>query len=291
MKTNIIILLLFWAMPIWLNAQNLFPSTISYCYSVYTDEPNVQTHTITNLGDTLIDNRNCIIVDGPQQFGFDLRYLALEGNQVYRYSRITEQFYLLYDFDLIPGDTLSINLNYNVSSEVEFSDTVAHFSIDNLYGLDINGEMKLVQEISPLGDFSLLTWGDRLIQGIGSTDYILPYSQGQEIYVQFSEAVFENGTNYLEQQCISSSKEVFDDNAWQIYPNPASGCIKLVLNTTLGIDDNLIVHVRNNQGQHIRSIPLAENQAIEMSNLVAGVYYLQIQSASDFSSIKKLIIN
>ena len=290
MKTNIIITLLFWAIPFCINAQNLLPSTISYCYSVYTDEPNVQTHTITNLGDTLIDGRSCIILDGPQQFGFDLRYLAFEGNQVYRYSRMTEQFYLLYDFNLIPGDTLSINLNYNVSTEVEFSDTIAHFSIDNLYGIDINGQTALVQEISPLGEFSLLTWGTRLIQGIGSEDYILPYSQGQEIFVQLSEAVFENGSNYQEQQCISSTEELLDNTAIQIYPNPASAGVKVKLNRNLSIEGEVIIHIINSQGQRVRTALLNENRAIETTNLAAGVYFVKVQNGSNFSPAKKIII-
>jgi hypothetical protein len=290
MKTNIIITLLFWAIPFCINAQNLLPSTISYCYSVYTDEPNVQTHTIINLGDTLINGRSCIILDGPQLFGFDLRYLAFEGNQVYRYSRSTEQFYLLYDFDLIPGDILSINLNYNVSTEVEFSDTIAHFRIENLYGIDINGETALVQEISPLGEFSLLTWGTRLIQGIGSEDYILPYSQGQEIYVRLSEAVFENGSNYLEQLCFSSAEELFDDNAIQIYPNPISAGVNVEINAAIGIDDNFVAHISNSQGQGVRTVLLNENRAIETANLPTGVYFVQLQNGMYFSQAKKLII-
>ena len=275
MKIKQIFFVLVLCQSLNLSAQQ-FPTNIEYCWSYYADPPpGTLYYEIQAVGDTLIDDKSCIVLEGAENFGFDFRYINYEDDKIYRYSRVDSQFYLLYDFGLLPGDTLAINLNYAVDPNFGFPDT-AIYQITSTDVLLLENDTLRVQYIMQLNtdEAPLLDWGFRLIERIGSDGFFVPYSQGQEIWISFSSATDGDEIIYKEFHCTVSAEEIEKESAFEVFPNPSSDWVQLVFNEANS--SNIGVEIYNLQGQLVFNKNLIRTSNLSIGSLSKGYYILRV---------------
>lgn len=256
-----------------LKAQN-YPHTRNYCYSYFGANGEVFNASLTKVGDTTIQGRTCEIMDYP--FAYNIKYLWYEGNQIYRYSLEKDSFFLLYDFDLVPGDTLAINLGY-YQAEYGLDTLSVRFLITDIDYEEWNGVLLKIQYVQLIEEpyTGLFTFGEKLIERIGSDAYFVPFSQGDEIWANLEQASFDTGPPFETGNCIDSSTE----GLWPeipnltVTPNPFSSELQIRVESNenrQGEVYNLTIY--NIHGERIVSLKYHVGETINLEYLNSGVY-------------------
>jgi len=179
---------------------------------------------------------------------------------------------LLYDFSLLPGDTL----NSEFHSDTFVLDTI----IDTVL---LNGQIRKMFCFDPgcntyyiesVGGWQGLTYP--LAIGLGFGGHLL--------------CVNENNENIWGYSCGYSFVivENYTKNDFYVFPNPTSGIIEIKVET--GLMPAATFHLYNSFGQIILSTELVSNSLkLNLSSLKPGGYYYSIVSAN-FCKKGKLII-
>ena len=77
-----------------------------------------------------------------------------------------------------------------------------------------------------------------------------------------------------------------NDESWSIYPNPASGQIMLKINTDRVLD----YHLYDALGRYMKSGNYVRGDSLDVGDMRAGVYYLQLNEREKQRGTKRLII-
>ncbi len=129
---------------------------------------------------------------------------------------------------------------------------------------------------------------------------LTPYAGLSGVYVKFESRSGYGNNLFLDNINIDYSTSVGLHNLESslpnvsVNPNPSNGLFNLML-TNVSVNANTSISVVNAIGQtvanNIKIKGITENQAIDLSNLPNGVYYMLIQSENNKAITKKIVIS
>lgn len=238
--------------------------------------------------DTLIDNKSCGIY-AERYYYFDngkldssqfvsRHILCYFNNRVTRFDTKSNEFKILYDFNLSRLDTLTSYCPKNES----YIQTV----IDSTGFINISGSIRKVQFVRTTGSFACRMDGIN-IEGIGNNRYLFPRPDFVDPppggYLRcFQGDGIMYSTDSIACFLLSNSINI-EANTVQIYPNPSYG----VFNYVGGPFHKITVY--NLCGIEIKT--KIENNAIDMSLFKAGSYYIVFQNKESTISRKLVLMH
>ena len=251
------------------------PVNRRYCYSYYGAEGQVFTASLSQIGDTVIQGRLCAVMDYP--FQYDIRYLWYDQGQIYRYSVEEDSFFLLYDFDLLPGEILTVDLGFR-PEELGAEQTCAEFLINDVNYEMINGEVLRVQHIEPVWESPCgfpMQFGPRLIERIGSDGYFVPYASGDEIWAKLDEVTFVDGGSFATNACIGSATtgKASEAPLLEVFPNPTKDAFQINWREEkASVASDLRLTVYNLLGEEVLTRTYQLGDWVQIQHLNKGVY-------------------
>lgn len=236
--------------------------------------------------DTLIDNKACGIY-AERYYYFDngkldssqfvsTHILCYLNNQVSLFETKSNEFKILYDFNLSRLDTLTSYCPENES----YIQTV----IDSTGFINISGSIRKIQFVRTTGTLSCRMDGIN-IEGIGNNRYLFPRPDFVDpppggFLRCFQGDGFTYSIDSSSCNILSNSIEVHS-NPVTIYPNPSNG----VFNLVGGPFHKITVY--NPCGIELKT--KIENNAIDLTNFQAGTYLIRFQNKNSIY-IRKLVI-
>jgi len=242
---------------------------------------------IQKLKDTLIENKICGIyaeryyhiengkLDSSQ---FVRTYLLCYlNNQVTLYDTKSNEFKILYDFNLLEKDTLT--------SYCPDDDRSIQTVIDSTGFINISGSIRKLQYVRTISPFFCRMDGFN-IEGIGNNHYLFPRPD----FVDpppggFLRCFQGDGVMYSidSSSCnILSNSIELHSNPVTIYPNPSYG----VFNIVGGPFHKITVY--NPFGIELKT--KIENNAIDLTNFQAGTYLIRFQNKNSIYTRKLVIL-
>lgn len=271
-----------------LKGQNWFPVGASWTYNqVILFEGNTSV-SFEVTRDEMINGKLCKELTGQCTCSpVNATYVYEEEGRVYRYDQELDSFFLLYDFNLVAGDTLVI------SAGSLFNDQ-GQYIIDSVSTVNYNGEELRVQHITTLNWH--VTLGSKLIEKIGSNECFFPqigfcdpgtggiicYEDQNLGLVHFQPGLPCNMVSTLEENNSNSGIVT-------ITPNPVVDRIKIQPHLPIKT-----INLMDSSGKQIVQMKTSaqDEYTMDVSGLVQGIYYLQViaQNGSD-QVIKIAILN
>lgn len=218
-----------------------------------------------------------------------------EGNKVYNYDKINDEFYVLYDFGLQAGDTLTIQDTtkfrgfYNIEGGTDIAlfqvvvdsnviKSFGNYSLTHLY-------------TSPTANSSYFFNGP-IIEHIGNTHSFLGepsmmtpggYPGHWRCYKDSLIDLTHNNCEYIANVGINESSI----NNVSIYPNPTTDIVTI----DLADNNNSELFIYQLDGTFIRKQTLlSNNTVISISDLNVGVYLFEVQNDKG-TIIRKIVKN
>lgn len=256
----------------------------TYCQQKWIPFQHNTTNTLSIVGDTLINGEMAFILDGKCQCGFaEPRYVRKEGEKIYFYR--DDAKHLLYDFGLVAGDTLIVNITESVSILV---------GIDSVGTILLNGVNKKIQYVNQIAaeDNQLWSeWGQFFIEDFGAGGCFFPMyptcdpGTGPLLTIEIPglpKAEIDDA------ECLILSTKELDQMNISVFPIPANE--ELIIRYT-GSSDKMDISIFNVMGTIIESFALsgAEQKVTDVSSWLPGVYILQVRSGNRFATSKILI--
>jgi hypothetical protein len=243
-------------------------------------------------GDTVIQNQTYIritkieydifclseIVNGPEYIGA-IRDDTI-NRKVYLVPPGQEDEELIYDFNLLEGDTLFSYLNYGPPVYIDYIDSVLvgqvyHRRLGFQYGLG------------------------SIIEGIGSETGLLEeltiFEGGSYLCALFVDSAlyYPQDSCYLETDtCLTLNIEnpVLIRNFLQIFPNPAQDYI-LIRTLNGKYISGLRYQINNSAGIELLSGSIHDQEAINISTLSPGIYLIRLTGNNLYNGYLKMIKN
>ncbi|MFN3557589.1 MAG: T9SS type A sorting domain-containing protein [Bacteroidales bacterium] len=177
-KTITVILSIFMIMLQGLSAQDYLPMLEANKTWSVSDEKYIL------LGDTLINETEFHKVYFQKKLeefeGDSLAYICAlredtETGKVWMVWSDQQEEYLLYDFDVEPGQTINVYpAEYNVFNNPAFFPFAQEFTIEEVLWLEIEGvQRKVIRQSSEYGSAHGTTYNEIWIEGLGSTSGLL----------------------------------------------------------------------------------------------------------------------
>ncbi|OFX38890.1 MAG: hypothetical protein A2X08_02670 [Bacteroidetes bacterium GWA2_32_17] len=225
--------------------------------------------------------------------GIEIMYS--DSSKVYHY--LYDQFYVLYDFSLLPGDTFKIKEPYFTDTS---PDTTITLVVDsNSIKIVDTFVLKVQYNHVIFGPYSGVPWftSGEVIERIGDIFYMFPNNglacdaaNCPYLHCYSDSNIFYN--KYPQMSCDTIIINFIDEsslnNNFIIYPNPVQENIYIQNNYTLKMSYEISIF--NLLGEQIFFEPNVVNstQLIELAGLKNGIYFIRIRS-KEYSSIKKFI--
>jgi hypothetical protein len=269
-----------------------------YSYREGASTPSTGYYLLQSLQDTIIDSKACKVIGktlvdskGNMSFqGNEYLYSNPETNKMYRY--LYDKFWLLYDFSVIKGDTITIKEPFSTTdydSVALVVDSVAIESISDSIELQ-SLFLKRIFDLSSPG----LNFSGKIIEKTGNLNYFFPYYEldcdggcPQPLRC-YSDLKIDYTSNY-QYPCdtIYTYTKLLKKMDIQIYPNPFQNFL------TIDIGKNnykhLDIELFNNIGQSILKKRCFSNKMyVEMSNYPKGNYIISISNGMD-EVLKKIV--
>jgi len=204
----------------------------------------------------------------------DPLYVYSQQDSVFFYSEISGNFELLYDFGAEPGETWTIN-GLNGADNTNMLTIEAGTSFSAAVGDTTLQFLNITFALHPLD------WGLKIIKGIGSDFFHLPYSfglvglnspTGLRCYFdgqnEFQFVPFDCDTSFIvssDEEPISAGSEI------SVFPNPATDRLMVLWDKP---GSRLLFALYNPLGQPIRQQLLNPgSNEVTLENLAVGVYY------------------
>ncbi|MEM1322239.1 MAG: T9SS type A sorting domain-containing protein [Bacteroidota bacterium] len=244
------------------------------------------TRSITVVGDTIIDNKEYLELEGNCACSeLEVKWIREENDQLFYYYN--NSAHLLYDFNLGVGDMLEIYWPF-LSSSLGTDSVKVH--IDSVGQKEINGNWYEVQYIDPDFDPNYESeFGEFFIKGIGSNYCLFPQfglcentttpllcfgQQGGEILEFGSEGC--QLTNTYE---LALEKEIL------LFPNP----FQQQVNVQLKDWGTLEVDIYNMSGQLVFQSLIQDEETINLSYLPQGLYWVTFIDGTEMIAHRKLL--
>ncbi len=243
--------------------------------------------TLAAYGADVIDRGYDFVVDDYTQTSqSNLSYLVEgeEGSRIFKLEWNNVGFYDEMDVDNVSTDYTNFQLwLYEGSNDIEVrfgpnSVTQPDLSYDG----DSGAYIALVEEINYFNGFFngevLLLAGDPSAPTAVSAPYYynLPTFNG----------TIPEGTVYkFESMVVSTSNALADDLQITLVPNPSDDYFQIIFDESSDELINSNILITNAQGQVVRALQLTSN-TIDISDMNAGVYFVQIQTTSGIATCK-----
>ncbi len=243
-------------------------------------------------GDTIVDGKEYKRIYNTRD---TINQIWTQSNQLIRedsskkvwirnYSVGQPEEMLLYDFNLVVGDSFAINL------DGDFMCKIPVINVDSI--VLSNGELRkrITFSFQLFGDiFEEVYW----IEGIGSQFGLITHLYGYCEWIDFGRwlrCYFEDGERVYgqvpEDECfrlITSTADLESPTSFSVFPNPAMD----QLNLTLPGAESRHWEIFNYQGQvALKGKVDNRNHQISIRNLSSGIYFLKIENLG----IQKLMV-
>jgi len=275
-------LLIFWVIPFSIIAQGFAPQGAIWHYSPKNPFYNtgITYTTIESVSEIVIDEVTCKKLIEVQRHDNDTflvieHYMFQENDRIFFYK--DGAFHLLYDFGADAGDTLILDYFLTVGGYP------LKMVIDSTAIININGWDKKLQYIT-CGDGVNVEFGDKVIEGIGSTYFMFPVYDGAvygylRCYEDDAIGLFQSPyhPNYWWNfehcsEIITNISEIENILEITVYPNPSSGIISIS-----GVDMHVEYFIYNIYGKALLSHEiLSASNKINTEMLSSGIYILKL---------------
>lgn len=250
--------------------------------------------TMTSTKDTLIENKSARIIEidtfGGEGWSMDATPLIVytNDNKVYNFDRINNEFYVLYDFGLQAGDTLTIQdstkfrgfINPEDGSEqalfqvVVDSNVIKPFSNDSLIHL----------YTSPTTNSSYF-FNSPIIERIGNVSSLLGETtlQAPGGYPSFFRCYKDQIIDLTNDNCeyISTLNTLeITKNEFSVYPNIVKDLLHIEWESN-SLPKSVSIHLYNTLGNCVyknKIIPSDSTFTINMKDFSEGMYILNVVS-------------
>ncbi len=292
------------------------PNGAKWYYDHY---PQTQSYltVIESVKDTLILSKNCkilksymiyIVNDSYYLQHWDtlycpLQYSYYDNSKVYLYDDIIEDFYLLYDFNALKDDTITVkNTPFDGYCPEDNLSMLFEYKIDSISDTLIGGISLNMQYVSPTqnADWAISgfyqNYNFPIIERIGSLKYMFGLSSEMEGSIS-NLRCYQDETllykaknwpeampcNYLIPLQTNISKNKYKPYKVVVYPNPAKDYILFKFLKQLCYK-SVNISIFNSKGNLLFSeIKFSENNEFKMncSNLVNGFYFYKISDLNN----------
>lgn len=260
---------------------------IAYGNQIFTDSMSI-------IGDTLIDGQlyKKVINDWASMDSLLLLREDTTARQVYFLLDSTE--YLLYDFSLELGDTVTIYTTLPGNGHLNFNPLQANVSLVDTF-VDLNNihRKRLWLNIPATPSFFIAgPW----IEGIGGETGFVPISNN--ISINFTPnllCAWNDGVQIYTNDSYDScyyrliSVETFEKASYDIFPNPAIDDV-VIRSKTHHIQSVKLYDLRGNVLLHHQNNYNEEEVTFNINGLASGMYVLRVESTSGGISTTKLQI-
>jgi len=284
----------------------MLSNSSEWYYFILGFDNNIGTTLFSNDGDTLINgytyskiNEN--MVYGPTPFTASTLHLLREDSAAKLvYSLRYQDTVLLYDYNLLPGDTFfkpaHLGGGYQILDSITYN---FNNLISNTFSFSCPPDSNS-NSINPLKIFHF-PYGVKWIEGIGALGSLIDnYLWGFHCttrltchYDDFNLKDFHvsDGMNQMHDDCITyytlGVNDYYFNNTFTISPNPNNG--ENILIAGEGIKSVAIYSI---QGQHIKTVEPNYNETIiNLKNQPKGIYLVKAQFNNGEVATKKLILN
>jgi hypothetical protein len=289
MKPKILLTLIFAVLVQFCFGQNEWaPVGAKWYYDYPGDIGWLNYTTIESVGDTIIQGKNCRILQMERNFDSLRTYTYYDSNKVWVYEKGI--FYKLYDFDAIPGDTWEV---IDIFHRCQ-NDSISTVRVDSIGSVTINDKVLkyIVVSFLPTGGFN---WGfecygdvgepNKIIEKIGPLGYMFPqnfciidYYYGCSLRC-YSDSIFGSYQTGIVDSCTyttTSVKEYNLDSNLYIFPNPLKDILYIEF-PNKSID--CLIEIYNIYGQLIKTNIIEDNiKKINFSKYPKGIYILKLIS-------------
>jgi len=270
-----------------LSAQDWAPVGAVWYYDVkFPFTSQVTYHTFTVERDTIINQiPSKVLIKRSAEDTIINTYFTYENNgQVYFYNEVIDDFVLLYDFNLLPGQqytSMVDSCSYQIfidSTALLIIDTHT-FAMQYLNTSALSGMMgPVVKNIGHLR--TLLPDKSFFCDGIIVENY---HYDGLRCYVDPTGIHINFG---IAPSCIFTSiaavKEISDI---RIFPNPARDRLQIEIENSSEI---AVITIFNLQGKQLLDLATAHSTTIDLSAYPAGLYFLRVKK-EDVVFTKKIV--
>ena len=256
-----------------INAQEWFPIGATWYYNQVNFLPGGNSYQHFEVtGEAVIQGKSCKIIAGLCQCGEygSINYLYQEGDQVFIYDAAHDAFNLLYDFTLVPGDTLHYH------SEIA-GDT--DYLLDSITFLQAGPLNLRVQHIHPVEGW--LQLGGIIYERMGNTGCLYPVigfcDPGTAGLRCYEDSIIglqkfipvELPCDYI----TSSTQQLDEDPSVSIYPNPSEGILNI--EADIAIDKLDLLEIQS--GKIILQSVCHQSQCrMDIQFIHGGAYILRI---------------
>jgi len=269
-------------------------------YTKRTVNPNLISYTtFESVSDTIIIGISCkhiIQVDRDYDTASVYSHYMYSLNDSVYFFRDGD-FHLLLDFNAVEGDTIELGW-YNTGS----GDPLLMI-VDSTSTIDINGETRIIQYVY-CGDGLVIEYTDKVIEGIGSTDFMFPTLDGtlyrslrcyEDSVVGLFLSPFHSYYGWNFEDCdeiITGINEWEIDQSLSVYPNPFTTSTSIEYELTEPSHVQLTIY--NVIGETIykseeRIMPRGKNSIIWTPDRLPEVMYYGVLRSEEGVSVVKMI--
>lgn len=274
-------------------AQEWAPVGTRWYYTQKEFGPNTYVKIIEAVGDTLINGRACRILENVENCGVKFQFAYREERRIYYFNEVTEDFELLYDFNLEEGDTLKMYVGNNFLVNDPY-DTV-FIKIDSVDKLILNNDTLQVQYVSYLFDLNPeQNFGSKIYEDIGGDEFLLPTYGFCDIptgplrcFEHPNRGWYRFTTEFDCDQV--PVREIQEKISLKIYPNPLKGRLFTVSSEVPFARIDLL----NLWGQSQYSVYQTGpgNFPLDLPELPSGIYFLTFRTRDGTLYLRRLIMD
>ncbi len=268
-----------------------------YIGEVFITQPPV-TFILKMEGDTLIDNKLYKKIyttrDTANQEWTLLNELIREDSTkkvwIRNYSMDEPEEILLYDFNLVVGDSFAINL------DSDFTCKIPVINVDSIVLSNGALRKRITFSFQYFGDtFEEIYW----IEGIGSQFGLITHLYGYCGWVDYGRwlrCYFEDGQRQFGQvpdgECfyefITNTDDLDTQSSFSIYPNPATDKLRVISSDNRLITECLLTDF---QGRIIiDKLVNKSNLTLDLLNVMPGIYLIKIIDEGGRLTTKKVVV-
>jgi hypothetical protein len=288
-------------------SQNFAPPGATWYYSFYGtwSEGFVR---LDYTGDTIIQGIDAQVLTShityyfwpSEQTTYDAfsgyNYTYTDGDSVY--LLIGDEFKLIYDFTVMPGDTVFTYLTFIYSDSVEYCDSIGRSLVTDI-GVDTINGMALRWYTIEEFENSPVNFHGKIFERMGGQIYL--FGQPTDCYWIVESAItglrcyeddnFEYKPYSIECDYVITGidKITKNQNLFSFYPNPANK--ELTIEVDQGIQVKM-VSIYSYDGKITIEKPISDNTLqIDISELQPGIYLLEVETDDGFKQVKRLSIS
>lgn len=237
--------------------------------------------------DTTIHHKDVVIIiktntlydKGGEYQEVTHEYIYQEGNVVYWYNKVADEFTVLYDFGAVAGDEW----------EIMVGEETVLMHVDSVAFVAYEGET--YRKMMVVSDQNGVFNGE-ILCGVGHTTSFFPENLMNKDYRVEGIRCYWNGNVLIQQWSNADCDEVYEqyhtgleepvvDEKFRVYPNPTTTSLIVITNNENQSHTHFVYKITNPMGQTLITGQIhAESQAIDVAALPKGLYFITVGSAT-----------